>query len=376
MAQWFAATAKKLCATGLARTRRTAVSRSLRGALRSMSDVSGSMNTHTSSATPEGASMGTGIEKVTATLHSPKMAPPAKTSRSRKDTRRRLTVTTTMLTSTVTDRPLVRETRNSFETMPARILQASVVSMNRAIESTQLGGGAPRECSGAVAMAWRMLLPVLIGIAAVLVSGCGARGAAGSTPQPGARPGSTAPDLESPTSLSPEDVEVLKAASSVLVNLAGERARVGGGVHGEVDIVLSERVLDPVMCESGSVRSVLGSRLHEGRGRASEVMLLRTEQVRLWREVGLEWLPSPPWDVVDLDSVDRGYPQSATWFHDAFPGVEAYAIMSLPGVDSEAGLALVRFVIGPSAHGVDGVVVLRRQRSAWFVEAVETQSGL
>jgi hypothetical protein len=179
---------------------------------------------------------------------------------------------------------------------------------------------------------------------------------------------------EPPPALSDVDRQVLTGVVECLMPVAEGRAILVGGVKGEVDVVLNSAVLE-ALCDAESVAGLIGGELMADYGVAVQAMERRAAPDLSWSDLGTDWLRGKPWTVHPTDELPRGYPSSWDWLRGYFPEADAYMALSLPGVDPAGGLAVVRFVAGPSAHGFDGVVLLRLHEDGWRCSRVEAAPG-
>lgn len=170
------------------------------------------------------------------------------------------------------------------------------------------------------------------------------------------------------------DRQILRAVVGCLMPVAEGRAYLVGGVKGGVDVVLNSEILE-ALCETESVAGLIGGELMGDYGVAVQAMERRAAPDLSWLDLGTDWLCGKPWNVYPTNHLPRGYPSSWDWLRTFFPETEAYMALSLPGVDQAGGIAVVRFVAGPSAHGFDGVVLLRLHEGEWRCSLVEGSPG-
>lgn len=179
---------------------------------------------------------------------------------------------------------------------------------------------------------------------------------------------------DSSPALTDVDRQILGEVVECLMPVAEGRARLVGGVKGEVDVVLNSAILE-ALCDAECVAGLIGGELMEEYDVAVQAMERRAGPDLSWSNSGTDWLCGKPWRVYPSNHLPRGYPPSWDWLLTYFPEAEAYMALSLPGVDQARGLAVVRFVAGPSAHGFDGLVLLRLQDSAWRCSHVPESPG-
>ncbi len=184
------------------------------------------------------------------------------------------------------------------------------------------------------------------------------------------------PLVEAPSTpaLSPDDLEILARASEALFAHAEERDSSRARTRrGAFHAILDAEVLGPSLCDVKSVTWPLSPDERSEYRYAALKLQERAAFEARWDELGTGWLDPSDYTVFWTRDVPRDYLHNSAWIDRAVPGAGGVVVMSLPGIHPSAGLALLRFVLAPSAHGYDGVVLLELVDGRWTVRRIEAQ---